>query len=61
MALPQEKSTYNKLRNWTTQLSPFKIMYGNDSSSMLELALILYVGHLSVQTKDIEVYFHRAI
>jgi hypothetical protein len=27
MALPQEKSTYNRSRNWTTQLSPFDIVY----------------------------------
>ena len=58
MALPQEKSTYNRSRNWTTQLSPFDIVYGNDLSGILELLLILYVGHLSVQTKDMEVYFH---
>jgi hypothetical protein len=50
--------TYNRSRNWTTQPSPFDIVYRENPSRVLELILVPCIERLSIQTTDMTDYLH---
>ena len=49
---------YNRSQNQTTQLSPFKIVYGQNPTRVLELIFIPRIGRLSIQTTGMIDYLH---
>ncbi|KAE8701689.1 hypothetical protein F3Y22_tig00110515pilonHSYRG00071 [Hibiscus syriacus] len=56
LALPQAEFSYNRSKNITTGLSPFEIVYGQNSSGVLDLAHIPRIGRFSPKENEMAKY-----
>jgi len=53
LALPQAEFAYNRSKSRTTGMSPFEIVYGQNPSGVLDLALVPRVGRLNPKADEL--------